>query len=319
MAQDHYVAQTYLKHWADPGTGMLRGYNKRVDKQFPCYPKDVCREWNWDISPLFKDNPKALADFRKIFEPHWNPTIGAVRAGPLTSDEKFVLAGYWALLTTCTPAWHQHAVELYGRQLRDFIPIVAQRVAERHPEHRESLDKVLAEGRIALDVDQDYVKGILTKHLTAASVVFYEQDWIILENTTEMHFITSDNPSSIIPGRSLNSLLIRFLPLSPDLAIMTAMDRAKIRRAADQIPDLSELRPGKIQRARINRKKAMELNRVVAMNADQIIFSSKEERRVRRIVRSHRNFGIATDHVKIPTLGGGYISGSTLVVRQRGR
>ncbi len=69
MAQDHFVAQTYLRQWADPSSGMLRGYGKRTGREFPCAPKDVCREWDWDVNPYFKDNPRLLGDYRKIFEP----------------------------------------------------------------------------------------------------------------------------------------------------------------------------------------------------------------------------------------------------------
>src|SRR3981189_1254075 len=122
MAKDHFVAQTYLKHWCYRQTNKLRGYKKAVDENFPCSPNDVCHEWNWHINPLFKDNPALLADFRRIFEPQWNPTIGTVRTGRLSSEDKFVLAGYWALLTTCTPTWHAHAVEVYERHVLDAIP-----------------------------------------------------------------------------------------------------------------------------------------------------------------------------------------------------
>jgi len=65
-------AQTYLRQWADPSSGMLRGYGKRTGREFPCAPKDVCREWDWDVeSILLRDNPRLLGDYRKIFEPQW--------------------------------------------------------------------------------------------------------------------------------------------------------------------------------------------------------------------------------------------------------
>jgi len=316
MANDHFVAQTYLKHWNDPKTEMLYGYSKAVDKEFPCRTKDVCREWNWDVNPRFKDNPGLLADFRKMFEPHWKPTVGAIRSGPLSSHEKFALAGYWAQLTTCTPAWHRNAIELYEKQLVDFIPLVAKHVADKFPEHREYIAKAVAEGRIKPNVDGDYVKGILTAHLTEATIVLYEQDWIVIKNQTEVPFITSDNPSCVFPHRPMGAPLIRFLPLAPDLAILAVIDRRKLRNESTP-PDLSKPTPGIIRRAFATRKRVAKFNRIIAMNADELILCSKKDHHVRRWVHNHRKFSVAVDHVKIPSPDGGHISGSTLVVRQK--
>jgi hypothetical protein len=45
VAQDHFVAQPYLKHWCAPRTGMLRGYKSRAPlpvadlKAFSAYTK----------------------------------------------------------------------------------------------------------------------------------------------------------------------------------------------------------------------------------------------------------------------------------------
>ena len=67
---------------------MLYGYSKIADKEFPCETADVCREWNWDTNPRFKDNPQLLAAFGKMVEPQRNPTIGAIRAGTPSSDDR---------------------------------------------------------------------------------------------------------------------------------------------------------------------------------------------------------------------------------------
>ena len=318
MAKDHFVAQTYLKHWCDPKTNMLRGYSKTVDKEFPCHTKDVCHEWNWDINPLFKKNPALLADFRKIFEPQWNPTVGVVRAGVLSSEDKFVLSGYWAVLTTCTPTWHRNAVEVFEHQLLDFIPLAAERAAQKFPEHRDYIEEAVAGGKIVPNVDHDHVKAVLTQHLTEATIVLYQQDWTILKNVTRTPFATSDNPSSVFPSRPINAQLTRFLPLAPDLAIVATIDRAKLQPKLAN-PDLSRPPPGTIRRRLVTRRNEVaRLNRIVVMNADQLIFCSTENRAVRRLVRNHRRFGIAVDHIKFPTPDG-EISGSRLVVRQKHR
>jgi Protein of unknown function (DUF4238) len=289
----------------------MRGYKKAVEGNFPCSPKDVCREWNWDINPLFKDNPGLLADFRKAFEPHWNPAIGEVRSGRISSEEKFVLAGYWAQLTTCTPAWHAHAVEMYERQVLDFIPLVAAHVARQRPADREYIEKALAEGRIVPDIDGNHVKGVLTQQLTRTISVLYHQDWFVVRNTTEMPFITSDNPSSIFPRRGPTSPLVRFLPLAPDLGLIAV---AAARKGRDDVPlpDLTKPPPGVVRSAIVDRKRAARLNRITVMNANELVFCIGESRQVARLVRNHRRFGLATDRVTI-----GPIHGAILTLRHK--
>src|ERR1700722_9492129 len=98
MSEDHYVAQTYLKHFGDPKIGgMLHGYKKPSGQGFPCWPGDICREWDGDINPTLK-NPKLLGDFRALFEPHWNPSIEKILSGRLEAADKWAIAGYMANL-----------------------------------------------------------------------------------------------------------------------------------------------------------------------------------------------------------------------------
>jgi Protein of unknown function (DUF4238) len=196
-------------------------------------------------------------------------------------------------------------------------PLAAKHVADQQPENREYINKALAEGRIRPNVDENYIKGLLTKHLAETTFLLYQLDWTIIRNTSRVLFITSDNPSSVLPRRALMEPLRRFLPLAPDLAILAVADRTKIREGF--VPDLSKPAPGSIWRGSINSKKAVALlNRAVVMNADEHVFSFGMERGARRLVRSHRDFGVAVDHVKIPRPDG-HISASTLVVRQTKR
>jgi hypothetical protein len=128
-------------------------------------------------------------------------------------------------------------------------------------------------------------------------------------------FITSDNPSSVFPRRGINAPLIRFLPLAPDLAVLFVADRT-MRREALGVPDLSQPPPGTIRRATVSRKGVVRLNRITVMNADKLVFSTFADRRVRRLVRNHRHFSIAVDHVQLP-MASGPIKAATLVVRQK--
>ncbi len=71
MPHDHYVAQTYLRHFADPG-GMLHVYRKADGKCWRRSPKSVCNEWDGDLIRDFLKNECLLGEYRAIFEPPWN-------------------------------------------------------------------------------------------------------------------------------------------------------------------------------------------------------------------------------------------------------
>lgn len=314
MARDHFVAQTYLKHWGNPQSGMLRGYGKQSAKEFPCAPKDVCHAWDWDVNPYFKQNVRLLGEYRKIFEPQWNPAVAAVRSGQISAEDKFALAGYWALLTTCTPAWHRNAVQVAEHQLADFIPLVARHVAREKPEYGDFIEQALAEGRIEPNPDGQHIKAMLTQQLTRTTLLLYQLDWTIVRNRTLTPFITSDNPSSVLPRRPFSNNLKRFLPLSPDLALFAVIDPT-IRRST-ALPDLEKAPPGRVRRVEVKRKQVARLNRVTVMNADELVFSPEALRPVRRLVRNHRDFKVTVEHTRFPTPEGGYITASTLVVRR---
>jgi hypothetical protein len=315
MAHDHFVAQTYLKRWLHPQSGKLHGYGKQSGKEFRCAPKDVCHAWDWDVNPYFKDNPQLLGEYRKIFEPQWNPTVTAVRSGQISAEGKFVLAGYWALLTTCTPTWHRNAVMVAERQLADFIPLVARHVAKEKPEYGDFIEQALAEGRIEANPDGQHIKATLTQQLTRTTLLLYQLDWVVIRNGTDALFITSDNPSSILPRRPFSNNLIRFLPLAPDLALLTTIDPT-IKRSAT-LPNLEKTPAGHVRHANVTRKQAARLNRATVMNADELVFSVEAGRPVRRLVRNHRDFKVAVEHARFPAPHGGYINASTMVVRRQ--
>ncbi len=107
---------------------------------------------------------------------------------------------------------------------------------------------------------------------------------------------------------------MRFLPLAPDRALLTVIDPTTTRPA--ELPDLEKTPPGRVCRARVTRKQAARLNRITVMNADELVLSVGANRPVRRLVRNHRDFRVAIEHARFSTPEGGYINGSTMVVRR---
>src|SRR5216683_999014 len=78
MPQDHFVAQTYLKAFADPATvkdpekgGQIHAYNKAQDgKHFFPFAGSICKTLDWDQNPMLSP-PDALGQWLKIYEPDW--------------------------------------------------------------------------------------------------------------------------------------------------------------------------------------------------------------------------------------------------------
>jgi hypothetical protein len=214
----------------------------------------------------------------------------------MSATEKFIIAGYWALLTTATPLWRRIGVEVYERQLQDALSIAAARVTETNPEHKGYLDKLTAGRRIQPIVDEKFVRAIFTKQLTQFTNAFFCQDWTIIENQTGTLFITADNPSAIVPDRPEHAPITRFLPLAPDLGIITTIERKNIR---EEGIDLSKSPIGQITRAAVDIAWATNLNRIIVMNADEFIFSADSGEDIRQLVEAHRKDTVHVEHVHI--------------------
>jgi hypothetical protein len=86
MQHDHYIAQTYLRHFTGP-SGMLRAYRKSNGATFRCRPKAICHEPNGDIIPDFLSEPGYLGEYRAGFEPLWNSGVAALEARSLDKQD----------------------------------------------------------------------------------------------------------------------------------------------------------------------------------------------------------------------------------------
>ena len=111
MPKDHYVAQTYLRHFAD-GDGLLHVYRKSDGKYWQSGPKGVCHEWDGDLIRDFVKDEEMLGKYRAIFEPQWNDAITDLTNGVCDAAVKMAIAGYWANLLVCTPAWTRVGVKM---------------------------------------------------------------------------------------------------------------------------------------------------------------------------------------------------------------
>ena len=88
MPDYHYVARTYLKHFAGDSR-KLRAYRKSDGKTFPCVTKDICTELDGDIIPEFLIDDKLLGKYRKTFEGVWILAMEALQKSVVDRDTSF--------------------------------------------------------------------------------------------------------------------------------------------------------------------------------------------------------------------------------------
>jgi Protein of unknown function (DUF4238) len=326
MAQDHFVAQTYLKHFGDATRdGMLHAYRKRDGKYFPCWPRDVCREWEGDLNRLL-ERKELLGDFRRLAEPYWNPSVANLLAGNISYHDKFVVAIYMANLMTCTPAWRRVGVSQHNQMYLLWLAF-SKRMKEKHggqPNLPVEGIAMLERGELKLDTDPDYIKGLVTRNLMQYTWVIYNQNWTVLRNETAQPFITSDNPVALLYSGAAGEPVRRFLPITPHLCLTIQFDpRANpaVERLTPQELEAGLQRPpgGSITHARCNSQLARFINRVQVQSAEELAFSPQLSEGIQRLVKKYAKFRLDVDCKEFPDPSGAedsVIQGSILQVRE---
>lgn len=287
MSRDHYVAQTYLEKWCDPANrDHLHVYRKSDLKCFPARPYDVCHEWDGDKTPGYLADESALGKFRARFEPTWNRALEAATRQRITDEDKFFISGYWANLTATTPTSQNLGTDLYKREVEALV-------AEIRKSHRPPAS--IAGAEIQTEIDPNFVKATATKSLLQGAWQFYNQSWALFSNDTEHPFLTSDNPSALIPAPPGQTSL-RCLPLSPRLCIVAEMKRpVPVPNVAD-LSHLTKRASGTIRYGQANKDQARKLNRAIAVTAHDLVFSSKADAGVARLVEKYRDDGVRLHH-----------------------
>ncbi len=306
MSKDHFVAQTYLKHFGDATRGgMLHAYRKSNDAPFPCWPKDVCHEWGGDLNLAFLvDRPELLGDFRKIFEPHWNLSVANILSGTVSHNDKFVVSGYMANLMTCAPAWRRVGVESHNRMATGFLSF-AKKMKEKHggqPELPVEAIESLQRSEIGLDTDADYIKAITTRQLLDHAWCTYNQDWAVLANATAQPFVTSDNPVALCWSGNPCEPMTRFLSITPRLCLsVTYKNLSKTRLDInDPSRELTKIPDGMVTHRRVNVTAAKFINRHIVQCAEDLVFSSTESTGIAQLVKKYARYRMTPEYVEFP-------------------
>jgi hypothetical protein len=228
-----------------------------------------------------------LGQFRSNFEPKWDAALDALQNGRMCAADKFIIAGYWANLTVTTPTWRTIGTGLFEKEIRSILPIITQ----DHPAPENV--------KINVEIDPNYIKALVTKNLWRGTWQFYNQQWSILSNDTAFLFLTSDNPSAILPPEVIGGPAARILPLSPKLCVATRMEMSKMpegeRTPAVLPPPKEWVTYGKIDAVCVK-----IVNRLTVVNAENLVFSRTTSSGVAALVRKYRDFGAQLEHTIRP-------------------
>jgi hypothetical protein len=268
----------------------------------------VCREWNGDLNEkYFEKNPAILGQLRRIFEKDWNKAIEQLTKKSISPDSKFTLAGYWAHLITCTPQWRATGVQMLEEQIKQLVHFIAKRKLRDAPFDASLISTLLNDGRVKPVADPDFVRAMVTKQLLHIAWILYNQMWTVLENETDVPFVTSDNPCSIFPDAPLGQPTTRLLPVTPRLALLATLDERNL--PAKEI-DLKLPPNGSASGKAITKANVKSLNRVTVMNAEQLVFSNGKDGGIANLVAKYKDYKVRVRHFHMPTKGEeGYYQG----------
>ncbi len=277
----------------------MHAYRKSKGDNFPCYPRDVCHEWDGDLNSKLA-NKAVLGDYRKIFERSWQSSVKSILNEAISSGDKFAISGYFANLMVCTPTWRRLGTTLYDRSAVSFLSF-SKRMQEEHggnPGLPTEAIKRLERGEIVLRHDPDFVKASAILKLFEYAWLTYHQDWLIVENSTDCPFVTSDNPVAILQPSDPRRPATRYLPITPALCLEVRYDRTKLPPFDLTMPPIGHVRKGE---ATTNGAKA--INKLTAQCAEDLVFCTKVSPGIETLVRNCANFRMELDFREISAIG----------------
>jgi hypothetical protein len=300
MPRDHYVAQTYLKHFADEN-GFLQVVRKSDGLTFPARTEAICHELARDIIPDFLENPAHLGEYRKLFEPHWNEAIGELTARRWSPDIKMAISGYMANLLVCTPAMTRVFLEAADHNAVEHLrsrDILQSRRGIVDEKLRKGL-AALEAGKIVLETERDYIRALMAKNLMAYAWSLFNADWAVIGNMTDVDFITSDNPAAFEdpgPLRGGEQRLPRYLPIAPKFCLHVLMGSSPRK---DEI-DFTKAPEGSVRFGTIDTVRAAErVNLAVIRCAEDLVISNKSSSDLHRTVAANASLRVSNEFITI--------------------
>jgi hypothetical protein len=248
----------------------------------------------------------ALGQWLKLYEPHWAAAIERLEAKhELSPSDKFIIAGYWAHLSTCTPTWQRVSAKIQQEEidevhLQKFVEYVATRPGD-FPNAEKYLPLVKA-GRLRPTIDPNYPKAVATKQLLEHLWVLYHQEWNVVYNNTEELFLTSDNPSIFDHEYGTELHPARYLPITPRLALWTNIDTTGIPKTVD--PNVPPQRKSIGREATL--KYVKDMNVLTIKSAERFVLAAADKAYIPVCVRKYKHWRVSREVVRRIPAGDGH-------------
>lgn len=321
MADDHYVAQTYLRRFADRD-GRLNAYRKDGKAPFRPWPQDICHEWNGDQNPMLPDRPEFLGDIRSIFEPEWNKVVECLSKRETNKEIRFLVALCFAHMMTCVPAWYRVMLAVTTRKLIGDLEVEQALRAEQgvvDPDIESAVAMIKA-GELLIKVDPDFVKAQMSLRIFRHASFAYHSDWLFLENKTDIPFLISDNPVAMeyVGDPAAGAPLKRIMSITPHLALTMTFSRAKLPKAQQDMKSLLETEPaGSIEGMHPSPREVREFNRLISQCAERFVFSNRQDDGVGKLVEKYSQYRLENEYKQWRLRDGTYRTGHIVLVRPR--
>lgn len=287
MAKDHYVAQTYLRAFGladNPDlVNVVRKSNLSRQNAIPI--KSICYGVDWSTTEYIPDNPRAVEDYLKLFEPKWAECVKSIQEDTYTATTKYLMAGYLAYLRACTPG----AVRLGSLHLSDIVQdlynkLEGKELANPDSKYRDVIETIRKHGGVEVEIKKSFPKAMGINSLINIQKVLATSPWIVFKNETETQFVTSDNPVCLQYWATAQCDF--YCPLNPRLAIVIRPLRDMAPREGDR---LGSLKPEGVN----------ILNRLMVQSTeDKVIFN--EHSGIEDLVKEYQDWRVELQTLHLP-------------------
>lgn len=181
---------------------------------------------------------------------------------------------------------------------------------------------MIKEGKLRIEAEPNGVKAWLTIRLVKFACLAYHADWNFVENETDIPFLTSDNPVAVRYSGLPGAPVMKFMPITPTLGLMMTFDPKKehegiLHKPHEEIERLlAEAPTGKIQSMHPYPATVRNLNKLVVQCAESLVFSSRHDEGIAKLVDKYGRYRIEQDFVGWRQSDGSFIHGVIMKVRE---